>query len=90
MIDETFSSTDGMDDPMNDFRRIHTFPVGKNHDVSSHRECWCSPRYERVCNECNGSGCQFCRDGFVDTELPFEAEHVIHNDVAWPEIVTDA
>lgn len=62
--------------------QIHTYPIDKGHVVDGDDECWCEPRYERRCNECDGEGCELCYlTGFVDTALRFEAEHIVHNDV---------
>lgn len=56
---------------------IHVLPLN---DVRKHketRECWCGPRLERKCDECDGKGCFLCSDGMASA-IPGEEQLVIH------------
>ena len=58
----------------------HVLPIGDIVDHNETRICWCGPRIEARCNDCDGTGCWKYYGGFavvgVEDERPCI---VIHN-----------
>lgn len=65
-------------------KRWHIYPTnGREHDTSKAGSCWCAPSFLKFCSNCDGHkgmACFFCSgDGYVKTDLEFEAVIVVHN-----------
>ena len=61
----------------------HVYPLyGPSHELQG-SACWCGPRVQRLCQQCEGagSGCWACEGGWVDVEslAPGDRGVVIHN-----------
>lgn len=60
---------------------IHVLPACDLVDHDEVRDCWCGPRVEQACPECDGdeAGCWRCHEGFTDLHAPEMEALVIHN-----------
>lgn len=57
----------------------HVYPVGDVREHWASTECWCGPKLQKPCGQCDASedGCPLCDKGFTEATAG-EATLIIH------------
>lgn len=58
---------------------VHVLPIGDLVDHDETRTCWCAPRVEKLCGDCDGAGCWKCENGYTTECGEDDVATVIHN-----------
>jgi hypothetical protein len=57
---------------------VHVAPIGDKREHVLARWCWCEPRIEFPCADCDAEGCWKCNKGWTRMRNPHREAVVIH------------